>query len=392
MAEGTGNTQQGQQDSGGGFESTNPFVEVQFTDTSSGADSVLWNFGDGNASTERNPRHKFYANGNYNITLTVTNSAGEAVSQESVQIAGIGDNTGEGEGNNGEGEVIYGCTDPAATNYDANATQDNGSCQYPPPQPPEEETSEWPDFLKQQGILNLDMLMQSQFYQYTATDYEDMIEMGVITLEQANIILTLLLKPTITPGGNQGGGTTTKVYGCTDPNATNYNSLANEDDGSCTYAAAYSYELTGQMNNRQYNSINNTTSLFIVLNSVNSPGLIPQIQNYVNVLKAIRINGSLTTITNFEYNSSDNSGRITIQGNMGNSSASDVNPTTAYNFEMIIESDTELDTNTSGNTSGDTGGDTGGDDGIRGCTDPQADNFNRFATIDDGSCEYSSGY
>ncbi len=375
MAEGTGNTQQGQQDSGGGFESTNPFVEVQFTDTSSGADSVLWNFGDGNASTERNPRHKFYANGNYNITLTVTNSAGEAVSQESVQIAGIGDDTGEGEVTN-ETEVIYGCTDPTATNYDVRATQEDGSCQYAPPPPPDEETSDWPDFLKQQGILNLDMLYDSQFYQYTATDYEDMIEMGVITLEQANIILTLLLKPTITYGGNQDTTTTTTT----------------QDDDSGDTSPTYSYDLNGKLNNRQYNSINNTTSLFIVLNSVNSPGLIPQIQNYVNVLKAIRINGSLTTITNFEYNSSDNSGRITIDGNMGNSSASDVNPTTTYNFEMTIESDTELDTNTSGNTSGDTGGDTGGDDGIRGCTDPQADNFNRFATIDDGSCEYSSGY
>ena len=376
MAEGTGNTQQGQQDSGGGFESTNPFVEVQFTDTSSGADSVLWNFGDGNASTERNPRHKFYANGNYNITLTVTNSAGEAVSQESVQIAGIGDDTGEGEVTN-ETEVIYGCTDPTATNYDVRATQEDGSCQYAPPPPPDEETSDWPDFLKQQGILNLDMLYDSQFYQYTTTDYEDMIEMGVITLEQANIILTLLLKPTITYGGNQDTTTTTTTQ---------------DDDDSGDTSPKYSYNLEGQLNNRQYNSINNTTSLFIVLNSVNSPGLIPQIQNYVNVSNAIRINGSFSTITNFEYNSSDNSGRITIQGNMGNSSASDVNPTTAYNFEMIIESDTELDTNTSGNTSGDTGGDTGGDDGIRGCTDPQADNFNRFATIDDGSCEYSSGY
>ena len=352
--------------------------KVQFTNLSEGIGlSFVWNFGDGNASTERNPRHKFYANGNYNITLTVTNSAGEAVSQESVQIAGIGDDTGEGEVTN-ETEVIYGCTDPTATNYDVRATQDNGSCQYAPPPPPDEETSDWPDFLKQQGILNLDMLYDSQFYQYTTTDYEDMIEMGVITLEQANIILTLLLKPTITYGGNQDTTTTTTTQ--------------DDDDDSGDTSPKYSYNLEGQLNNRQYNSINNTTSLFIVLNAVNSPGLIPQIQNYVNVSNAIRINGSFSTITNFEYNSSDNSGRITIQGNMGNSSASDVNPTTAYNFEMIIESDTELDTNTSGNTSGDTGGDTGGDDGIRGCTDPQADNFNRFATIDDGSCEYSSGY
>ena len=378
---GAGNTQQGQQDSGGGFESLYEFVEVQFTDTSSGADSVLWNFGDGNTSTERNPKHKFYENGNYNVTLTVTNSAGEAISQESVQVNGIGD-TNEPEG---EPEVIYGCTDPTATNYDSNATQDNGSCTY-------DTNTAWPDFLKEQGILNLDMLYESFFYSYTVTDYEDLIDNGMITLEQANIILTLFLKPTITYGGNQGGSTNPKVYGCTDPNATNYNSLANEDDGSCTYPAVYSYNLNGKLNNRQYNTINNTTSLDIMLNTVNNTGLISQIQNYVNVTKAIKINGSLSTITNFLYNSSDNSGRITIQGNMGNNAASDVNPTTAYNFEMSIESDTELNMNWSGDTSGNTGGDTGEDDGIRGCTDPQADNFNRFATIDDGSCEYSSGY
>ena len=356
---GAGNTQQGQQDSGGEFESVYPFVEVQFTDTSSGADSVLWNFGDGNTSTERNPKHKFYDNGNYNVTLTVINSAGEAVSQESVQVNGIGD-TNETEG---ETEVIFGCTDPTATNYNSNATQEDGSCQYPPPQPPEEETQEWPDFLKQQGILNLDMLYESFFYNYTMTDYEGLIDDGMITLEQANIVLTLLLKPTMTYGGNQGGSTTTKVYGCTDPNATNYNSLANEDDGSCTYAAVYSYDLNGKLNNRKYNTINNTTSLDIMLNTVNNTGLISQIQNHVNVTRGIKINGSFSTITNFQYNSSDNSGRITIQGNMGNSSASDVNPTTAYNFEMSIESDTQLDMNWSGDTSGGNGGNGDGDVG-----------------------------
>ena len=30
---------------------------------------------------------------------------------------------------------VYGCTDPNATNYDSAATQDDGSCTYPPPPP-----------------------------------------------------------------------------------------------------------------------------------------------------------------------------------------------------------------------------------------------------------------
>ena len=373
----TGNTQQGQQDSGGGFESTNPFVEVQFTDTSSGADSVLWNFGDGNTSTERNPKHKFYENGNYNVTLTVTNSAGEAISQESVQVNGIGQDSVSSteedppideQGTEEEKEIIYGCTDPTAINYDSNATQDNGSCQYEPeedsvyiePKPTNPPTGYNPAM----NILQIGTMSSKKMWEWTGFGWV----FGYLHPDYTS--------NTDTSGDDTSGDDTS----------------GDDSDTTGNTSPKYSYNLEGQLNNRQYNSINNTTSLFIVLNSVNSPGLISQIQNYVNVSNAIRINGSFSTITNFEYNSSDNSGRITIQGNMGNSSASDVNPTTAYNFEMIIESDTELDTNTSGNTSGDTGGDTGGDDGIRGCTDPQADNFNRFATIDDGSCEYSSGY
>ncbi len=356
---------------------------VQFTDTSTNANTYYWQFGDGNTSGDRNPIHTYEEYGDYVVILTITDNNGNSdefqqnvsLSLPNVDEPPVDETTEE--------ETTEETTDEE-TSYEDDTEETTTTTT--------EETQEWPDFLKQQGILNLDMLYESQFYQYTATDYEDMIDNGMITLEQANIILTLFLKPTITYGGNQGGSTNPKVYGCTDPNATNYNSLANEDDGSCTYPAVYSYNLNGKLNNRQYNTINNTTSLDIMLNTVNNTGLISQIQNYVNVTKAIKINGSLSTITNFLYNSSDNSGRITIQGNMGNNAASDVNPTTAYNFEMSIESDTELNMNWSGDTSGNTGGDTGEDDGIRGCTDPQADNFNRFATIDDGSCEYSSGY
>ena len=366
----TGNTQQGQQDSSGGFESLYQFVEVQFTDTSSGADSVLWNFGDGNTSTERNPKHKFYENGNYNVTLTVTNSAGEAISQESVQVNGIGQDSVSSteedppideQGTEEEKEIIYGCTDPTATNYDSNATQDNGSCQYEPeedsvyiePQPVSPPTG-WTPTNPMIGTMSL-----KKMWEWTGFGW-----------------VLGYLHPDYTSSTDTSGDDTS----------------GDDSDTTGNTPLTYSYDLNGKLNNRQYNTINNTTSLDIMLNTVNNTGLISQIQNYVNVQKAIKINGSLSTITNFQYNSSDNSGRITIQGNMGNNAASDVNPTTAYNFEMSIESDTQLNMNWSGDTSGNTGGDTGGDDGIRGCTDPQADNFNRFATIDDGSCEYSSGY
>lgn len=51
---------------------------ITFTDTSSDPDTAIgswfWDFGDGNTSTEQNPKHQFPVKGTYNITLTVTDS------------------------------------------------------------------------------------------------------------------------------------------------------------------------------------------------------------------------------------------------------------------------------------------------------------------------------
>ena len=50
---------------------------VQFTDTSSGSpDSWNWIFGDGNTSTLQNPSHSYGTPGNYTVSLTVANAAG----------------------------------------------------------------------------------------------------------------------------------------------------------------------------------------------------------------------------------------------------------------------------------------------------------------------------
>lgn len=49
----------------------------QFTDVSTGTpDSWLWNFGDGQTSILQNPSHTYLTNGNYTVTLIVTNECG----------------------------------------------------------------------------------------------------------------------------------------------------------------------------------------------------------------------------------------------------------------------------------------------------------------------------
>jgi PKD repeat protein len=48
-------------------------LTVQFTNTSTGATTYLWNFGDGNTSTQTNPAHTYLTPGSYTVTLTATN-------------------------------------------------------------------------------------------------------------------------------------------------------------------------------------------------------------------------------------------------------------------------------------------------------------------------------
>jgi len=53
-------------------------LSVNFTDNSTGSKPLtyLWNFGNGNTSTSKNPPNQTYAAGNWTVTLVVTDSAG----------------------------------------------------------------------------------------------------------------------------------------------------------------------------------------------------------------------------------------------------------------------------------------------------------------------------
>lgn len=67
---------------------------VTVNNTSTGAGTYLWNFGDpssgsNNTSTQASPVHTYGANGTYTITLTVTNSCGSDTETQTVTITGV---------------------------------------------------------------------------------------------------------------------------------------------------------------------------------------------------------------------------------------------------------------------------------------------------------------
>lgn len=57
-----------------------------FTDASTGANSYLWDFGDGTTSTEASPSHTYAGNGQYNVCLTITGNCGSATSCQTISI------------------------------------------------------------------------------------------------------------------------------------------------------------------------------------------------------------------------------------------------------------------------------------------------------------------
>ena len=65
-------------------------MTVQFTNASEGATAYLWNFGDENTSTEKDPEHTYDAAGTYTVKLTVQDASGAAKSVEKeVSVAGV---------------------------------------------------------------------------------------------------------------------------------------------------------------------------------------------------------------------------------------------------------------------------------------------------------------
>ena len=308
---------------------------VQFTDTSTNANTYYWQFGDGNASGDRNPIHTYEEYGDYVVILTITDNNGnsdefqqnvslslpnvdEPPVDETIEEETTEETTDEEEVTN-ETEVIYGCTDPTATNYNSNATQEDGSCQYNSEQ---ETTSTEPRPTNPPNGYNP---LTGNFRVGAASSG------GQWTWNGTAWILN----------------SSTTTVTTTESDDTSGDDIPGDDSDTGGSRPTFDYQLEGQLNNRT--EAVNSTRFNIVVNSINYPELIREIENYVNVPNAIYANGQNRTIIKFETDGEG--GRITLAGNVGSGG----NPTTAYNFNMNISSIIDLSGN-GGNGDGDVGG------------------------------------
>ncbi len=64
--------------------------QVSFTCASTNFDTLLWDFGDGNSSTQVNPIHTYAAIGNYNVSFTVTKCGKSDTRTKTIHIITVG--------------------------------------------------------------------------------------------------------------------------------------------------------------------------------------------------------------------------------------------------------------------------------------------------------------
>ncbi|RZK98661.1 MAG: PKD domain-containing protein, partial [Pedobacter sp.] len=64
---------------------SDPFTKI-FTDRSQGAITWLWEFGDGETSTQQNPSHTYKTKGTYVVKLTTTNGACDYTTSQTIHV------------------------------------------------------------------------------------------------------------------------------------------------------------------------------------------------------------------------------------------------------------------------------------------------------------------
>ncbi len=70
-----------------GFNSIANGLTVTFTNTTTGATSYAWDFGDGGTSTETNPIYTYATDGTYTVTLSASNACGTVTKPQTITVA-----------------------------------------------------------------------------------------------------------------------------------------------------------------------------------------------------------------------------------------------------------------------------------------------------------------
>ena len=365
---------------------------IQFLQvTSSSYPNINWPFNSNN----------WYLMFNLAITSSGPNSNTVFPSQIEIDWVRIYENTGG----------VSGCTDSLAQNYNPNATNDNGLCEYlvsfevnlncasnisaPSVVYITSPTVNWDCNTYALNDSNSDGIWTGNFilpngsfdYIYCTDGWTDSESNGLITAMQngascapitdystyANRAINITSDTSIS---NVWGSCSLCIGGCTSPTATNYNSNADYDDGSCNYNTNFNVTFQVDMNN------------------VTVPFTLPEVNGTFNSWC-----GSCATLTDvnndniweitlsvpagyYEYKfSSDN---WTAQEDLLNAGNCVVSAWGYTNRFLNITSDTILDLVCWGSCAECISS------SVYGCTNPTATNYDPLATIDDGTCSYLS--
>jgi beta-glucanase (GH16 family) len=345
--------------------------------------------------------NNWYLMFNLAITSSGPNSNTVFPSQIEIDWVRIYENTGG----------VSGCTDSLAQNYNPNATNDNGLCEYlvsfevnlncatnisaPSVVYITSPAVNWDCNTYALNDSNSDGIWTGNFilpngsfdYIYCTDGWTDSESSGLITAMQngascapitdystyANRAINITSDTSIT---NVWGSCSLCIGGCTSPTATNYNSNAGYDDGSCTYNTNFNVTFQVDMNN------------------VTVPFTLPEVNGTFNSWC-----GSCATLTDvnndniweitlsvppgyYEYKfSSDN---WNVQEDLLNAGNCVVSAWGYTNRFLNITSDTILDLVCWGSCAECISS------SVYGCTDTVATNYYAGATIDDGTCTYTS--
>jgi len=280
---------------------------------------------------------------------------------------------------------IFGCIDLDATNFDANANEDDGSCVYPIDcnnltnvlievggGSYQSEVS-WTLDSFSGGVGSTQACISSGCLTFNMFDsYGDGWNGNTVTISLTSG--TVLFTGTLESGseGSLTFGNDTEedcgyvvaiILGCTDQNATNFNAEANEDDGSCTYPincdnlTTISIEIDG---GEYQNEVSWT------LNSFNGG---------IGISEGCIEEGCHTFVMHDSFGDGWNGNEVIITTEDG-----------LIILEATLESGSDGSINFGFNTLDVCGGYQAS---ILGCTESNATNYDPYATVNDGSCEIS---
>jgi hypothetical protein len=267
--------------------------------------------------------------------------------------------------NNGcSSDIILGCADATANNYNPAATLSDGSCTYDVLGCTDATASNYnPNANVDDGSCTFDLLgctdANANNYNAAATVDDGSCTYDVSgctdpTANNYNADATL-----------NDGSCTYDVSGCTDPTANNYNADATVNDGSCTYDVSGCTDATANNYNADAN-VNDGSCTYDVLGCTDA------------------------TANNYNADATVDDGSCTYDV-LGCTDATANN----YNADAAVDdgSCTYDVFGCTDPTANNYNADATVDDGsctydVFGCTDPTANNYNSDATIDDGSCTY----